>query len=119
MEKDIVFIRDLTFDAILGVLPEERVTPQPVRINLAVHTDITDAARSESLSQTLDYAALAEAVKALTIERQCLLVETLVEAIAELVLQQPLADAVEVEVSKPNALNDAAGVGVKIYRPRA
>lgn len=119
MPGDIVFIRNLTFDTILGVLPEERVTPQPVCINIQVHTDTRTAAETESLSHTLDYAALASAVQTLTVARQCLLVETLAESIAALVLEQPLASAVQVEVSKPNALTDAAGVGVTIYRERA
>jgi dihydroneopterin aldolase len=115
---DTIYIRDLVFDAIIGVLPIERTTPQPICINLEVTVDTRAAARSRDLKDTLDYAALAEAVKHLTIKAECLLVETLAAQIAELALAQPMASAVLVDINKPNALADAAGVGVRIYRER-
>ena len=113
---DVVYIRNLLFDAIIGVLPEERTTPQPVCINLQVTVDTSTAAASRRLEDTLDYAALAEDVQALTIDSQCLLVETLAEQIAALVLASPHAQAVVVDVMKPNALSQAEGVGVRISR---
>jgi dihydroneopterin aldolase len=115
---DTIYIRDLVFDAIIGVLPIERTTPQPICINLEVTVNTQTAARSRDLKDTLDYAALAEAVKHLTIKAECLLVETLAAQIAELALAQPMASAVLVDINKPNALADAAGVGVRIYRER-
>ena len=65
--NDRVLIRDLTFNAILGILPQERITPQPVVINLALHTDISAAAKSTNIDDTLNYAAVAEAVQAMTV----------------------------------------------------
>jgi len=115
---DVICIHGLEVQAIIGVLPHERSTAQPVTIDLEITVDTRMAAASEKLEDTLDYAALASAVKALTIEAECLLVETLAEKIAELALQQPLARAVQVNVTKPNALQNAAGVGVRIYRAR-
>ena len=115
---DIIYIRDLVFDAIIGVLPTERTTPQPVCINLEVTLDTQTAATSRDLKDAVDYATLAAAVKDLTIKAECLLVETLAAQIADLVLAQPLALAVRVDVNKPNAIADAAGVGVRIYRER-
>ena len=114
--SDIIYVRDLVFDAIIGVLPDERVTPQPVCINLQVHVDTRAAAASCNLADTLDYAELADSVRELTTSAQCLLVETLAEKIAVLTLTQPQATAVLVDINKPDALPGAAGVGVRIYR---
>ena len=116
LHNDIVFVRNLEFDTIIGVLPAERTTPQPICINLEVAVDTATAAASTRLEDTLDYAALAAAVKVLTVESQCLLVETLAEKIAQLTLQQNRVAAVTVDVMKPAALTEAAGVGVRIYR---
>ncbi len=113
---DVIYVRNLVFDAIIGVLPHERTTPQPVRINLEVSINTRTAAASRDLADTLDYAALAAQVKSLTIASECLLVETLADKIAELTLQQHLAQAVTVDVEKPQALKEAQGVGVRIYR---
>jgi dihydroneopterin aldolase len=114
--RDVVYIRNLVFDAIIGVLPEERTTPQPVCINLQVSVNTREAAASRRLDDTLDYAALAQAVQTLTVDSQCLLVETLAEDIAALALASPHAQAVVVDVMKPNALSQAEGVGVRITR---
>jgi dihydroneopterin aldolase len=116
--QDTIFVRNLTFDTIIGVLPEERTKRQPIIINLEVGVDIRPAAESKDLSDTLDYASLAEQVKAFTIAAECLLVETLAEDIAALTLTRAQAQNVLVEINKPNALADADSVGVRIYRTR-
>lgn len=113
---DTVFIRNLTFDTIIGILPAERITAQPICINIAVTVNIRAAAKSQSLADTLDYAALAGKIESYTKTEKFLLVEALAEGIAHITLQEPLAEAVEVEVNKPNALSKADGVGVQIYR---
>ena len=113
--NDRVLIRDLTFNAILGILPQERITPQPVVINLALHTDISAAAKSTNIDDTLNYAAVAEAVQAMTVAGEYLLIETLVEDLATLCLGAG-AEAVTVRVEKPNAVTAADAVGVEIYR---
>ena len=113
---DIVYVRNLVFDAIIGVLPQERITPQPICLSLELSVDTQTAADSKNLNDTLDYAFLAEAVETLAIEQQCLLVETLAQQIADLALAQPLVQAVRVNVGKPNALEKAEQVGVEIYR---
>ena len=118
MPDDTIFIRNLSFDTIIGVLPHERTEPQTIIINLAVTVDIQTAARSENLQDTLDYADLAQRVIDLTQQSKCLLVETLAEKIADLTLNSPLAQAVQVEITKPQALSAAEGVGVTIFRSR-
>ncbi len=119
MTDDIIFIERLTFDAIIGVLPAERIHPQPVCIDLEITTDIQSAAASAHLADTLDYADLANEVQCLVVEAQFLLVESLAEAVAALALRYPQARAVAVTVSKPQALPHATGVGVRIRRQRS
>jgi dihydroneopterin aldolase len=114
---DRIFIRDLTFDAILGILPEERIQPQPVVINLTLVTDTTAAAASKNIDDTLNYAELADATQAITVTGEYLLIESLVEDIAKLCLEAG-ADAVTVRVEKPDAIAPARAVGVEIYRAR-
>ena len=82
--SDIVFIEQLEVQAILGILPEERITPQRVVIDLQLETDSRPAAQSKNIDDTLDYAALAEQVRALTVAGEYLLIETLINDIADL-----------------------------------
>lgn len=115
--SDIVFIEQLTVHAILGILPEERITPQPVVVDLQLQVDSRPAAQSTRIEDTLDYANLAKQVQGLIIEGEYLLIETLINDIADLCLRAPLASGVTVEVRKPKALANAV-VGLRIYRAK-
>lgn len=111
-----MFVRSLTVSAILGIHPEEREQPQPVRISFAMATDASTPARSDDIAQAVDYAAAASRVAALTVAGRFNLVETLAEHIAQLLLTEFPVQRVRVEVEKPEALADADSVGVTIER---
>ena len=113
---DKVLINHLTVDAILGILPKERIQTQQVVINLTIFTDTQPAAKSRNIADTLNYAELASQAAQLTIEGEYLLIESLVEDLAALTLGHPTAKAVTVRVEKPQAVRDARSVGVEIYR---
>ena len=114
--QDKVLIRELKVEAILGILPQERVTPQPVLINITVFTDTRRAARSKDIVDAVNYAALADAATKLTIDGKYLLIETLVEDLAALSLSLAHVEDVSVRVEKPQAVPAAGAVGVEIYR---
>ena len=115
---DKVLINDLTVDAILGILPEERVQAQQVVINLTIFTDTQPAAKSQNIADTVNYAELSSQAAQLTVEGEYLLIESLVEDLAALTLDHPTAKAVTVRVEKPQAVSAAGSVGVEIYRQR-
>lgn len=115
--NDIVFVEQLRVEAILGILPHERITPQTVIIDLAVETDISVAATSHDIKDALNYADLADRVKTLTVDGKYLLIETLISDIADVCLDSPLAAGVTVNVRKPDAIADAV-VGLRIHRAK-
>ena len=115
-KQDKVLIRELKVEAILGILPQERVTPQPVLIYITVFTDTRRAARSKDIVDAVNYAALADAATKLTIDGKYLLIETLVEDLAALSLSLAHVESVSVRVEKPQAVPAAGAVGVEIYR---
>lgn len=101
-------IQSLGFECILGTLSFERVTPQPVVMDLTLELDFSKAAASENVSDTVNYAEISEMVKHLVQEAKFQLVETLVCRVAEYLLANyALLQAVEVSVKKPKALPDA------------
>ncbi len=114
-----ISIQDLQFDCIIGTLPHERENEQPIVLNVSVWLDFTLAALNEDLTQTIDYAKLAEELKGF-IRLSCFqLEETLVVESAKYVLEHyPKAEAVEVSVRKPLAIPNSAGAEstIKISR---
>ena len=114
--SDKIFVNNLRVQAILGIYPLEREQPQEVVISLEIETDCSKAAASKDLTDSLDYATLADAVAELTITGEYLLIETLIEDIAQHCLRQPLVNGVSVKVEKPQAAQRADSVGSRIYR---
>jgi FolB domain-containing protein len=115
---DKILIKNLACKAIIGILPEERVAPQPLNINLAIETDTTAAAFTADLGQTIDYARIAQEVAELAVGAEAHLLETLAEDIAKYVLSHERALGVTVALDKPAAIDNAETVGIEIYRSR-
>jgi len=115
---DQIHIRQLKLSAVIGVCPREREAPQPVIVDLALHTDLQVAGRSDRLADTVDYAALVERVRKAVAESRFQLLEALAQHIADLCLCDQRIAAVDVAVDKPGAL-PGIGVAVVIHRSRS
>ena len=93
-------------------------TPQPIIVNLRIDTDTRQSALSRNIDDTLDYATLANEVIEMAVGEEHLLIETLVQVIADHCLGHPLVLGVLVKVEKPQAVQSADSVGVQIYRQK-
>ena len=114
---DQIHIRQLKLSVVIGVSPRERQAPQAVIVDLALHTDLQVAGRSDQLTDTLDYAALVARVRKAVAKSRCQLLEALAEHIADLCLRgEPRIAAVDVTVAKPRAL---PGIGVAVTMRRS
>ena len=113
---DKIYIRDLTVECIVGTKPSERVEKQRVLINIVLETDISFAARSDHIEDTLNYKVLKDRVVEMVAQSQCYLIERLASRIADLCLADRRARGVTVTVDKPDALTGARSVGVEISR---
>jgi 7,8-dihydroneopterin aldolase/epimerase/oxygenase len=86
-----------------GVLEHERRDGQTFVIDLVLGLDTAPAAASDALDDTVDYGALALAVKA-AVERDPVdLIETLAERVAGVCLTDDRVDWCRVTVHKPDA----------------
>lgn len=84
-----------------GVFPEERQRGQDFVVDLQVECDLSAAAASDDLADTVDYDALSRRVAEEVAGTQFLLIEALAGHLVELVLAEPGVNAVELRVSKP------------------
>lgn len=83
-----------------GVLPEEQVRPQPFEVNIELLVDTAAAGQSDELGDTVDYAAVCEAVSRVVASEQFRLLERLAARIAEVCRADPRVEGVVVEVRK-------------------
>jgi dihydroneopterin aldolase len=114
--RDVIEIEGLSLRATIGIFDFERDRRQEVIVSLRLHTDIRAAATSDDIARALDYKRVTKRVIDLVEGSSFFLVETLAERIASLVLEEPLAERVEVRVEKPGALRHARTVAVEIVR---
>ena len=118
-----VFIRDMVLPASIGALPHEQQATQRVRINVDFGVE-DDGARAlsrlragrESLSRVVDYATVAERVRAIVKAGHIVLVETLAERIAEVCLSDARVHLARIRVKKLDVFADAVSAGVEIER---
>ena len=115
---DIVYIRDLRIDAVIGIYDWERRINQQINVNVEMGWDNRKAAQSDDIKDTLNYKEAAKLVKDLVDRSEFQLVEALAEHIAELLLDKMNIPWIKVSLGKPMAVTDSAEVGVIIERTR-
>lgn len=115
---DKVYISQLHVETIIGVYDFEKESKQSLYFDIEMLTDITSAAINDDINLAVDYAKVSERIDTLCQEVQVELLETLVERIAAMILNEFAVAQVTVRVGKPQAVAKAATVGVEITRKR-
>ena len=113
---DIVFIEDLRVETTIGIYDWERQIKQTLAIDIEMATDIRPAAASDDIDKTLNYKAVAKSVQSFVEESEFLLVETLAEKLAELIMNEYDVPWLKLTLHKLGAVSGSRSVGVKIER---
>ncbi|AMT96785.1 MULTISPECIES: dihydroneopterin aldolase [Psychrobacter] len=115
-QSDVVFVKGLKVEAVIGVYEWERVITQPLLIDIALETDISRAAVSDDVSDALNYKAVCDDVSAWCQALKAQLLEHLVGQIADNLLAKYATHKVTLSIAKPTAIKPADAVGVQITR---
>ncbi len=113
---DIIYLRDLKIETIIGIFDWEREIKQTISFDLDMATDIRKAAASDVIEDTLDYKTLSKRIITFVEASSFQLVETLAERVAEIILKEFGVSWVRVRLDKVGAIRGASGVGVIIER---
>ncbi|HEY6131507.1 MAG TPA: dihydroneopterin aldolase [Halioglobus sp.] len=111
---NIVYIRGLRAQAVIGVYEWERNLRQSLVLDLEMASDTARAAASDEIADALDYAAVASSVVALVEGSEYQLLETLGEAVVQMIVRDFGAPWLRLRLSKPGAVAEAEDVGVII-----
>lgn len=115
---DIVFIRELRIDTVIGIYDWEREIRQTVVFDLEMGADIARAAASDAIDETLDYKAVSKRLIEFVRGSEFQLVETLAERCAAIVIEEFGVPWVRLTLNKVGAVSAARDVGVIIERTR-
>lgn len=117
---DSITLTGLRVHGFHGVYAEERRDGQDFVVDVRLELDLSHAARSDDVGDTVHYGELAEQLAGVVAGEPVDLVETLAERLAEVCLADGRVDAVDVTVHKPGAPIPQAftDVAVTIRRTR-
>lgn len=113
---DIIFLRGLQIETVIGIYDWERKIRQTVVLDLEMAADIRKAAATDAIEDALDYKAVSKRLIAFVEESSFLLVETLAEKITAILLDEFDIPWVRLSLNKKGAIRGASDVGVLIER---
>lgn len=113
---DIVFLRDLRIETVIGIYDWEREIKQTVILDLEMASDVRKAAASERIEDALNYKAVAKRMIQFVGDSEFQLVETLAERCVGIIRDEYHVNWVRLTLNKKGAVRGARDVGVIIER---
>ena len=96
-------LNNISVDCIIGERPNERVTPQQLRVDVSREL-VETASETDELADTVDYAALTERIRATLRVAQCKMIERAARLAGEACLADERVRSAEVRVVKSGAI---------------
>ncbi len=101
--RDTIRIIGLQFNVCHGVMPEEKTLTQPFEVDVEITCDLSDAAETDKIRDTIDYSRVVAAVGEVMRGPQCRLLERLAGSICERLREIVGQGVVTIRVRKPRA----------------
>ena len=117
---DRIELRGMSFQGRHGVRQAERDQPQEFKVDIDVEADLSQASRTDHLSDTVDYTKLRGIARTVIEGPPASLLEALAGRIADLALELPGVASVSVRVAKfPASMQPIEAAAARINRTRA
>ena len=113
---DTVYVHGLAVDTVIGIFDWEREIRQKVVLDVEMAVDISPSAATEDIDRTVSYKDVSDRLTQFIEQSEFLLVETMAEEIAGLILAEFAVPFVRIKLGKPDAIANAGDVGVMIER---
>jgi len=113
---DRILIEGLEVRTVIGIFDWEREIRQTVRLDMEIAWDVSGAAASDAIEDTLDYKAVAKRLITFIEGSSFGLIESLAESCAKIVMEEFGAPCLRLKLSKPGAVRGSENVAVVIER---
>ena len=118
--RDGIELRGMSFQGRHGVRPAEREHPQEFKVDVDVEADLSAAASSDQLADTVDYTQVRRIAREVIEGPPAKLLESLAGRIADQVLALSGVRSVSVRIAKfPPSMQPIDAASVRINRTRA
>ncbi len=113
---DKIYLNGLKCECVIGVWEWEKAISQTLVMDIELATDVAKAAKNDDLSDALDYQAVTNRVQHFTKDNAFELIETLVEKLSLIILEEFPTNWVRIKLDKGQAVKGVKNVGVVIER---
>ncbi len=114
---DRIVLHDIVVQGRHGAYPAEREQPQAFHIDLVLHLDLSRAAASDDLGDTINYAEVHRRIVEIVQTHSYALLERLAAAFLDAVANDERIVCADISVAKPGLL-DGATPSVRLVRQR-
>ena len=116
---DAIIIEGLKVDTVVGCFSWERQIIQPLMLDLTIHNDLMQAAQSDELNDTLNYAQICELAAQVIQQAQPKLIEHAAQLVLECLFTTfPSIESISITIRKPAIIAQANAVGIRLERNR-
>ena len=116
---DAIIIEGLKVETVIGCFNWERQIIQPLMLDLTIHNDLNQAAQSDELDDTLNYAQICELAAQVIQQAKPKLIEHAAQLVLEkLFLVFPSIESIIITIRKPAIIAQANAVGIRLERNR-
>ncbi|RLZ09348.1 dihydroneopterin aldolase [Acinetobacter sp. 2JN-4] len=116
---DAIIIEGLKVDTIIGCFNWERQIIQPLMLDLTIHNDLSQAANSDELDDTLNYAQICELAAEVIQQAQPKLIEHAAQLVLDCLFSTfPSVESIIITIRKPAIIAQAQAVGIRLERNR-
>ncbi len=116
---DAIIIEGLKVDTVVGCFNWERQIIQPLMLDLTIHNDLTQAAQSDELEDTLNYAQICELAAQVIQQAQPKLIEHAAQLVLECLFTTfSSIESIVITIRKPAIIAQANAVGIRLERNR-
>jgi dihydroneopterin aldolase len=113
---DIIFLRELKIETLIGVYEWEKRVPQTLQFDLEIGLPDSRACQTDNIKDALNYADIVRHIQSVLSSRHFNLLEALAEHIAQILLNDFNAPWVKISVAKLNAIRGSKMVGISLER---
>ena len=119
--KGTILLKEMESQLKIGVEQKERIDPQAIFFDIEIGMDITDAAMSQNIEETVNYNAVQRVIEQFLENKDYILLEKVASDVAVLLLKEfPRIEEITLTCWKPQALQkkNVKNVGIKISKKR-
>ncbi|MGB0784924.1 MAG: dihydroneopterin aldolase [Alphaproteobacteria bacterium] len=111
-----IFIKQLEFQALIGVYDFEKVSSSRLRLNLELVVNLPK--HGDEIKKVVSYEDVLKGVEALALDHHRDLLETLAEDIALFCMEDNRVHSVDLTIDKPDMFAQTESVGVRLKKDR-